>query len=84
MLNSEKKRLITENEIKPNRYAANAVIGVAVVLLLIFVLNEMHIYDVNNNLMRICSLISLILLFIPKIIVHNEKLLSHPASKYVI
>lgn len=84
MLNSEKKKLITENEIKPNRYAANTLIGFAAVLLLVFVLNEMNIYHVNKDTMRLCCFISFILLLIPQIIVHNSKLISHPASKYVI
>lgn len=84
MLNSEKKKLITESEINPNRYVANTMIGVGAAILLVFVLNEINIYEVNKNMMRLCSLISLILLMIPQIIVHNEKMLSHAASKYVI
>ncbi len=84
MLNREEKRLITENEIKPNYYAANAMLGVAVALLMAFVLNELNIYDVSKILMRICFLISMILLMIPQIIVHKKKMLVHAASKYVI
>lgn len=84
MLKSEKERLIIENEIRPNRYAANAMIGVVAALLLVLVLNELNIYDVDRNVMRLCCLISLVLLLIPRIIIRKEKWLSHPASKYVI
>jgi len=84
MLNSEKKRLIEENEINPNRYAANAVIGVGAALLLVFILNEINIYDISKKTMRLCCLISLILLMIPRIIVQRKKMLAHAASKYVI
>lgn len=84
MLNREKKVLITEKEIKPNRYAATAMLVMGATLLLAFILNELNIFEVNKVTMRTCFLISMILILIPQVIIRNEKMLSHAASKYVI
>lgn len=84
ILNREKKILITEQEIKPNCYSANAMLVMGAALLLAYILNEMNIFEVNKITMRIFFLISMILIMIPQVIIRNKKILSHPAAKYVI
>lgn len=84
MLNREKKMLITEKEVKPNYYSASAMLVMGAALILAYILNEMNIFEVDKTTMRICFLISILLISIPQVIIRKDKMLSHPASKFVI
>ncbi|NLW70240.1 MAG: HD-GYP domain-containing protein [Eubacteriaceae bacterium] len=83
--NMEGKAILTdETERKPNLYAANVLAWVVMVITVVFLLNEMGIFEVNRSLVHICLTMSLVQLIVMRILSANEASLTHPASKYVI
>lgn len=75
---------IDETERKPNRYAANVLTWVVGVIAIVAALNRFGIFEVSHLLVGICLAVSLGLLAVMQIIVHNPRSIVHPASKYVI
>lgn len=75
---------IDETEIKPNKYAVNVLSGLVAVVLIVFALNEAGVFQVSKLFLRISLLISLAIFLILQIIIHSNKLVSSPVSKYII
>ena len=84
MLNPELNILKEEREIKPNRYAANAMTIAIVVLLIDWILNEINIFHVDPLQMRVGTVVAIIIALIPRVLVQIRKLREHPATKYII
>lgn len=82
--NPEQNILTYENEQKPNRYAARAMITVTVVLVVAWLLNEMSVFHVSPVLMRTGTGISVITAVIPLILSQNSRTSIHPVTKYII
>lgn len=82
--NPEQNILTNETERKPNRYAANAMATVTVVLVLVWILNELSVFHVNPWLMRGGALLSVVAAAIPLVLSHHPAANVAPVTKYVI
>lgn len=84
-INNDSKSVFTdETERKPNLYASNVLTAVSVVLLIVWILDQINIFTVNKLLMSVCLVISVVLFFITQAIVHNKNAVINPVSKYFI
>ena len=82
--NPEQNILTNETERKPNRYAANAMATVTVVLVLVWILNELSVFHVDPWLMRGGALLSVVAAAIPLVLSHHPAANVSPVTKYVI
>lgn len=73
-----------ENERKPNRSSAAALRVGLIVLLVCLLLNEVRIFHLDKNMMRLCTLFGALCTLIPQVIAGNEKLAADHRSKYVV
>lgn len=81
----ESKKIYTyETDVKPNRYAANAVFGVVLIIALAFLLNETGVFEIKFWLMRSALIVTAVLFVILEIIVSRKHWLENPNSKYAI
>lgn len=80
MLRDEYILLVEEKEKKPNRYMAKALLFCLVLTLSGLILNELGIYRIDTNLMRVSSALSCVACLLPSFIIKNEKWISDPIS----
>lgn len=73
-----------ENEKKPNQDSAAALRVGLITLLICLLLNEIGIFHLRKDLLRICVAIGAVCALIPQLIAFNEKLAAAPRSKYVV
>lgn len=73
-----------ENERKPNQSSAAALRVGLIVLLVCLLLNEVRIFHLDKNMMRLCTLFGALCTLIPQVIAGNEKLAADRRSKYVV
>lgn len=73
-----------ENEKKPNRDSAAALRVGLLALLACLLLNEVGMFHLRKDLLRICVAIAAVCVLIPQLIAYNEKLAAEPRSKYVV
>ena len=73
-----------ENETKPNRYSANTMLLVGVILIILWVINAVGLFRVNHVLMTRCSVMELVVVIAIQILGRHPKLRQRPATKYYI
>ena len=83
-LEEKKEQLRIETETKANRYLVWALSAVVLVLAVVWVLNELEIFELNKNLVRICAGVSFAIFNAMLILSRNERFSSAPSTKYII
>lgn len=78
------KLQIQENEVKPNIYTARTLQVAMIALVLSLLLDEVGIFYVDKQLMRLCCGAALICAFIPQILAANKRTVSKWWCKYAI
>lgn len=73
-----------ENERKPNQDSAAALRVGLITLLICLLLNEIGMFHLRKDLLRVCAVIGAVCALIPQLIAFNEKLAAAPKSKYVV
>ena len=76
--------LIEENEIKPNHYVVRTMCALLLVMVICEILDELGIFKVNRQSMRIILVLNTVCTVIPLLVVSNKKLVEKPGTKYVV
>lgn len=76
--------LIENNERKPNRYAAKALIVGIIALAICIFLNEIGVFHVEKVMMRITGGVAVFICALPQFFVHNDEISGKRRFKYVI
>jgi len=85
MYNSEKQIFIQETEVKPNQAAVIVLLCSMAIIVVTWLLNELGIFRVGKDIMRVGALIAIVALGAPILLVTiNKKLYSDPRTKYVL
>ena len=83
-MNIEKKILLEENNLKPNKYTAKAMFWVMLGAICIAVLNEIGVFQVHDSAMRISMLLVVICSVLIQICGQLPQIASKHSTKYVI
>lgn len=75
---------LDETERKPNRYAANVLIGIVLLIAAVCAVNELGVFKLNAWLVRISFFAALIQLAVVRFIVCRPQWIENPAVKYLI
>lgn len=73
-----------ENEQKPNQDSATALRMGLLALLACLLLNEIGLFHLRKDLLRVCTVLGALCCLVPQVIAFNEKLSTAPRSKYVV
>ena len=84
MRESEKRLLIQESEVKPNRYVGKAMCVISAVAAFVLLLDELGFFHVDRVTMRWSIGISLVLLLVPQGLMASRRLAEKPALKYCV
>ena len=76
--------LIEENEIKPNRYSAVTMLLVAVILMFLWVINQVGLFRVDKQLMTVCSLMELAVIAVIEYFGSSSRWNWKSITKYII
>ncbi len=83
-IDSNKSIFLNETERKPNLYASNVLIAITAVVAIVYLFNELNIFQLNKELVYICLGASVLQSVAVRFIVHSPKMVEHPAAKFVI
>ncbi len=85
MINSERNIFVNETEVKPNRYSMLVMIVAVIGIAFCWIINEIGIFRVGVDEMRIGSAVPAIAVLVPLIAMQiNNSLLSNPKTKYYV
>ena len=76
--------LIEENEIKPNRYVAHTLFVIMLIMLICELMNELGIFQVTPQRMRIVSVLVMVCTIIPLLLCLKSSWIELPVTKYLV
>ena len=82
MVNLEQEILREENERKPNRYVADAMLCTFLIVILFEIVNELGFFNIEDTRLRWTAMASGLVMLVTRVLGRSPKRSADPASKY--